>query len=128
MAPKPKQIIASLSTVAAPTIVGSSSSQKKEAHCLDDSKVSYQNLTDDLQRSEIVTKGTEGVIASVRAVIAKPQALIHDNELKITNEKKRMEELKAAKSRHNRNLMSILRDWKLFRHNLLRRGFYPMRS
>ena len=35
-----------------------------EAYCLDDSKASYQNLTDDLQRSNIITKGAEGVIAS----------------------------------------------------------------
>ena len=61
------------------------------------SKVSYQNLPDDLQRSEIVTKSVEGVIASAQAAIAKAQALIHDNELKLANERKRVEELEAAK-------------------------------
>ena len=38
------------------------------------------------------------MIVSARATIAKVQALIRDNELKVTNEKKRMEELEAAKS------------------------------
>ena len=33
-----------------------------EAHCLHDFKACYQNLTDDLQRSEIVTKSAEGMI------------------------------------------------------------------
>ena len=55
-------------------------------------------MADDHQRSEIITKGAEGVIASARAASAKAQALIHDNKLKVVNEKKRMEELEAAKS------------------------------
>ena len=54
-------------------------------------------MADDLQRSEIVTKGVEGVIASAQAAIAKAQALIHDNELKLANERKRVEELEASK-------------------------------
>ena len=57
------------------------------------------------------------MIASAQATIAKAQALIHDNKLKVANEKKRMEELKAAKSLHNSNLMSIVQDWKLFGHS-----------
>jgi len=36
-----------------------------------DSKASYQNLTNDLHRSEIAIKGAEVVIASARAAIAK---------------------------------------------------------
>ena len=43
---------------------------------LNDFKVSYQNLTDDLQRFEIVTKNAEGVITSARAAIAKAHVLI----------------------------------------------------
>ena len=43
---------------------------------LDNSKASYQNLIDDLQRTEIITKCTEGATASARAVTAKVQALI----------------------------------------------------
>ena len=61
----------------------------EEAHCLDDSKASYQNLADDLQRSKIVTKGAKGVIASARAAIAKAQTLICDNDLKLLNKKKK---------------------------------------
>ena len=41
----------------------------------------------------IITKNAEGVIASARAAIAKKQSLIQDNE------KKKVEELEAAKSR-----------------------------
>ena len=36
----------------------------EEACCLDDFKSHYQNLIDDLQRSKIVFKSTEGVIVS----------------------------------------------------------------
>ena len=62
---------------------------------LNDSKARYQNLTDDLQRSKIITKSMQGV---TRAVIAKTQALIQDNELKLVNEKKKVEDLEAATS------------------------------
>ena len=58
-----------------------------------------KDLTDDLQRSELVAKNAEGVIVRAWVVIAKAQALIHDNEQKLANEKKKMEELEAAKSR-----------------------------
>ena len=95
---------------------------------IDDSRASYQSLINNIHQSKIISKIAENVIASARMVVAKAQALIHDNKLKVVNEKKRMEELEAAKIRHSRNLMSILRNWKLFRHNLLRRGFYPTRS
>ena len=37
------------------------------------------------------------MIANARAAIAKAQALIHDNELKLANERKRVEELEGAK-------------------------------
>ena len=47
----------------------------KEARCLDDLKARYQNLTEDLQRSEIVTMSVEGVIVSAQAAIARAQAL-----------------------------------------------------
>ena len=46
----------------------------------------------------IVTKNVESIITSSRAVIAKEQALIQDNEQKLTNKKKKMEEFEAAKS------------------------------
>jgi len=52
----------------------------------------------------IITKNAEGVIASARAAIDKMQALIYDNEQKLMNEKKKMEELKAAKSRAQQKL------------------------
>jgi len=78
-------------------------------------------LVNDLQQSEIVTKGAEGLIASARAVIAKVQALIRDNELKVENEKKRIEKLGAAKSQVQLELdVHTLRLEALW-HNLLRR-------
>jgi len=64
-----------------------------------DSKASYQKLIYDLQKSEFITKGAEGAIASARAAIAKAQALIQDNEQKSANEKKKVEKLEAVKSR-----------------------------
>jgi len=74
-----------------------------EASCLDDSKT-IQNLTNDLQRFEFVTKNVEGVIASARAAIAKAQTLICDNEQKLANEKKKVEKLEATKSRVQQEL------------------------
>ena len=71
---------------------------------LNDSKASYQNLTDDLQRSEIITKSVESVIASSWVAIAKVQALIQDNEKKLANEKKRANETEAARNRLQQKL------------------------
>ena len=44
------------------------------------------------------------MIGSVRAAIAGVQALIHDNELKVANKQKRVEELEAAKSQVQQEL------------------------
>ena len=46
----------------------------------------------------IVTKNVESIITSSRAMIAKEQALIQDNEQKLMNKKKKMEEFEVAKS------------------------------
>ena len=46
----------------------------------------------------IITKNAEDVIASARAAIAKAWALIQDNEQKLANKKKKMEELEDTKS------------------------------
>ena len=48
----------------------------EQARHLNDAEVNYQNLTNDLQRFEIIAKSAEGVIASARVMIAKAQALI----------------------------------------------------
>ena len=71
---------------------------------LDDFKSSYQILTDDLQQSKFITKSAEGAISSPRAVIAKTQALIRDNEKKLANEKQRAEELEAARDQVQQEL------------------------
>ena len=44
------------------------------------------------------------MIVSARAAIAKVQALIHDNELKLVNERKNVEELEAAKGQVQQEL------------------------
>ena len=76
----------------------------EQACYLDDSKASYQKLTDDLQRSKIITKNAEGIIASAQAMIAKAQALIQDKEQKLVTEKKKVEEFEVAKSRVQQKL------------------------
>jgi len=58
---------------------------------------SYQTLTDYLQQSKCIIKSTEGAVVSARAAITKVQALIRDNEQKLSNEKKRAEELEATR-------------------------------
>ena len=44
------------------------------------------------------------IISSARVAIAKAQALIQDQELKLANEKKRMEELKTTRRRVQKEL------------------------
>ena len=66
---------------------------------IDTSRVSYQGLTDDLHQSEVASKAMENVIASACVAIAKARALIQDHELKLANEKKRMEELETTNRR-----------------------------
>ena len=46
----------------------------------------------------------ESAITSTRAAIAKVEDLIHDNEQKLANEKKKVEKLEAAKSRVQQEL------------------------
>jgi len=66
-------------------------------------------LTDDLHQSEVASKAMDDVIASARVAIAKAQALIQDHELKLANEKKRMEELETTRCRVQRSsITSIL--------------------
>ena len=71
---------------------------------LDDSMSIYQTLIDDLRQSEFITKSAEGSIANARSVIAKAQTLIWDYKQKFANEKKRAEELEAARDRVQQEL------------------------
>ena len=75
----------------------------EQVHHLDNSKASYQNLTEGFQQFEIVTKIAEGIIASARAAIFKAQTLIQDNEQNLAN-KKKVEELETAKSQVQQEL------------------------
>jgi len=67
-------------------------------------RISYQGLTDDIHQSEVISKAMEDVIASARVAIAKAQALIQDHELKLANEKKRVEELESIRHRAQKEL------------------------
>ena len=70
--------------------------EERIAECasyIDTSRVSYQGLVDDLHQSEFISKAMVDVIESARMAIAKAQDLIQDHELKLTNEKKKVEEL-----------------------------------
>jgi len=66
---------------------------------IDDFRVSYQSLINEIHQSEVVSKTAEDVIASARVAITKVQALIQDHELKLANEKRKVEELEATKHR-----------------------------
>jgi len=52
----------------------------EESRHLDNIRVSYQTLLTNLWNSKLKAKSLEDVIASVREIIAKAQALIQDNE------------------------------------------------
>ena len=56
--------------------------EERIAECtyhIDDSKISYQSLINDIHQSEIVFKTVKDIIASAYMAIAKAQALIQDN-------------------------------------------------
>ena len=62
-------------------------------------RISYQGLINDLHQSEVTSKAAKDIIVNARVVINKAQVLIQDHELKLANEKKKMEELEATKHR-----------------------------
>ena len=71
---------------------------------IDDTRVSYQSLIDDIHQFEIVSKTAEDVIGSARMAISKAQVLIQDHELKLANEKRKVEELETTKHRVQKKL------------------------
>ena len=68
-------------------------------HHIDDFRVSYQNLDNDIHQSKVISKTAEDVIATDRVVITKVQALIQDHVLKLANEKRKVEKLEITKHR-----------------------------
>ena len=64
---------------------------------------------------EAYKKTLEVVIASAQVAIVKAQVLIQDNEHKLANEKKKVEELETAKSRCSRNSLFTLPSWNPFK-------------
>ena len=73
-------------------------------HHIEDSRVSYHSLINDIHQSEVVSKIAEDVIASARVAITKTQALIQYHELKLANEKRKVEELETTKHRVQKEL------------------------
>jgi len=69
----------------------------KQALHLDETRASYQGLSNDLHKSKPNAKSAEGVITSAWEAIAKAQALVQDNE-QILAHKRRIEELEAIRS------------------------------
>ena len=65
---------------------------------------------------------------SAQITIARAQALIEANEQKLVVARKRLEELKTARSQVQENLTAHSPDWSLFRRNWLRRDFCLRRS
>ena len=59
----------------------------------------------------------KNVIASARMTIAKAQALIQDHELKLANEKKKVEELEITKHLMQKEQMTTLLSRKPSGHN-----------
>ena len=76
----------------------------EEARHLHNFQADYQRLVDNSRESEIATNSVEQVIATARATIAKAQALIQVNEQKLVVTRKRLEELKFAKTQVQENL------------------------
>ena len=69
--------------------------------CLDETRSSYQGLSDDLQKSEFNAKSAKVVITSAREAITRAQVLLKDNEQILALEKKRMEELEDNRGKVN---------------------------
>jgi len=81
--------------------------EKRRAECarhIDDLRVSYQSLIEDIHQSEIVFKTAEDVISSARVVIAKAQVLIQDHELKLANEKRKVDALESTRHQVQKEL------------------------
>ena len=54
-------------------------------------------MIDDIHQSKVIFKIAEDVIASAHTAIPKAQALIQDHELKLANEKRKVEKLETTK-------------------------------
>ena len=78
----------------------------KEARNLQHFQADYQRLVNDSKESEVVIQSAEQVIATAQIIIAKAQALIQVNEQKLVVARKKLEELKTAKTQVQENLVS----------------------
>ena len=76
----------------------------EEARHLQHFQADYQRLISDSNESEIVIQSAEQVITTARITIARAQALIEANELKLVAARKRLEELETARSQVQENL------------------------
>jgi len=76
----------------------------EEARHLQLFQTDYQRLVGDSKESEVVIQSVEQVIVTARITIAKAQALIEANEQKLVVARKRLEELKIARTQVQENL------------------------
>jgi len=77
-----------------------------EARNLQHFQADYQRLVDDSKESEVVIQSPEQVIATAQVAIAKAQALIQVNKQKLVIARKKLEELKTAKTWVQENLVA----------------------
>jgi len=76
----------------------------EEAHHHQHFQADYQRLVGDSKESEVVIQSAEQVIATTRITIAKAQTLIEANEQKLAVGRKRLEELKIARTQVQESL------------------------
>ena len=93
------------------------------AHHTDNSRANYQSLIDDIHQSEVISKTVENVITSAHVAIAKAQALIQDHELRLVNEKRKVEELETTKHRVQKELNDHSSELEALRTQLTSKKF-----
>ena len=76
-----------------------------EGHHFNEFQANYQRLVDDYRESEVITKNAEQVITNAQVAIATVQTLIQVNEQKLTNAKKKLEELEVTKKQVQKDLV-----------------------
>ena len=94
---------------------------------IDDFRVSYQSLIDDIDQSKVVSKTVKDVIASARMTITKSQALIQYHELNLANEKRKVEELETTKHRMQKEVNDHSSKLEALRIQQPQRNFYQRR-
>ena len=98
----------------------------EEARHLQYFQADHQRLIGDSKESEIVIQSAEQVITTARITIVRAQALIETNEQKLVAARKRLEELKTARTQVKENLSAY--SLESLQAQPLRRDFCLRRS